>query len=195
MPSHERLASLNILEALEFTPDSHSALATMIQAEELPLNLQSVRTIAVHLRKLGQIYSHIDQGSWLTRAIPAFLFGMTTVPLSPVWDDAVEAMKKVAESKPGEEALADIAFDWLEVPSPQWSGPYKPPGEDHHGALTNFECLNLMALNEASATTGSVMDDPSQDMLNVYEGQKIIESCGTGTQQGAQSILCLAGLG
>lgn len=178
-PSHElRLASLNILEALEFTPDSNSALATMIQAEELPLNLQSVRTIAVHLRKLGQIYSHLDQDSWLTRAIPAFLFGMTTVPLSPVWDDAVEAMKKVAESKPGEEALADIAFDWLEVPSPQWSGPYKPPGEDHHGALTNFECLNLMALNEAAGATGGVLDDPSQDMLTAYEeGQKIVESC------------------
>lgn len=178
-PSHElRLASLNILGALEFAPDSNSALATMIQAEELPLNLQSVRTIAVHLRKLGQVYSHIEQDSWLIRAIPAFLFGMMTVPLSPVWDDAVEAMKKVAESKPGEEALADLAFDWLEVPSPQWSGPYKPPGEDSHGAVTNFECLNLMALNEASATTASVMNDPSQDMLTAFEeGQKIIESC------------------
>jgi U3 small nucleolar RNA-associated protein 20 len=178
-PSHElRLASLKILEILNFTPDSNSALATMIQVEELPLNLQSVRTIAVHLRKLGQVYSHIDQDSWLIRAIPAFLFGMTTVPLSPVWDDAVEAMKKVAESKPGEDALAAIAFNWLEIPSPQWTGPYKPPGEDNHGPLTNFDCLNLMALHETSAATGNIMDDPSQDMLNTYEeGQKIIESC------------------
>ncbi|KAL2137020.1 hypothetical protein VTI74DRAFT_10496 [Chaetomium olivicolor] len=177
-PFHElRLASLKILEILDFTPDSNSALATMIQAEELPLNLQSVRTIAVHLRKLGQIYSHIDQNSWLMRAIPAFLFGMTTVPLSPVWDDAVEAMKKVAESKPGEEALADIAFEWMEVPSPQWTGPYKPPAEDNHGPLTNFECLNLMSLYETSVATGSIMEDPSQDMLTVFEeGQKIIES-------------------
>lgn len=148
----------------------------MIQIEELPLNLQNVRTIAVHLRKLGQIYSHIDQKSWLIRAIPAFLFGMTTVPLSPVWDDSVEAMKKIAESKPGEEALADLAFDWLEVPSPQWSGPYKPPAEDNHGPLTNFECLNVMGLHETAEATGNVMEDPSQDMLNTFEeGQKIIE--------------------
>ncbi|KAK3300766.1 armadillo-type protein [Chaetomium fimeti] len=177
-PSHElRLASLKILEILEFTPDSNSALATMIQVEELPLNLQSVRTIAVHLRKLSQVYSHIEQDSWLIRAIPAYLFGMTTVPLSPVWDDAVEAMKKVAESKQGEEALADIAFEWLAVPAPQWTGPYKPPAEDNHKALTNFDCLNLMALNESASGTGSVMDDPSQDMLSAFEeGQKIIES-------------------
>ncbi len=178
-PSHElRLASLNILEVLESTADSNAALATMIQAEELPLNLQSVRTIAVHLRKLGQVYSHIAEDSWLIQAIPAFLFGMTTVPLSPVWDDAVEAMKKVAESKPGEAALADLAFEWLDVPSPQWSGPYKPPGEDNHGALTNFDCLNLMALNETAGATEGVMNDPSQDMLTAYEeGQKIVESC------------------
>ncbi|KAK4129004.1 hypothetical protein N657DRAFT_49693 [Parathielavia appendiculata] len=179
MPSHElRLASLNILETLEFALDSHSALATMIQVEEIPLNLQSVRAIAVHLRKLGQVYSHIDQDSWLIRAIPAFLFGMTTVPLSPVWDEAVEAMKKVAESISGEEALADIAFSWLGIPSPQWTGPYKPPNEDNHGPLTNFECLNLMALHETSAATGSIFDDPSQDMLNTFEeGQRIVESC------------------
>ncbi|KAL2016909.1 hypothetical protein VTK56DRAFT_2870 [Thermocarpiscus australiensis] len=178
-PSHElRLASLKILDVLDFTPDSNSALATMIQIEELPLNLQSIRTIAVHLRKLGQIYSHIEPNSWLIRAIPAFLFGMTTVPLSPVWDDSVEAMKKVAESKPGEEALADLAFDWLDVPSPQWSGPYKPPAEDNHKALTNFECLNLMGLHETAEHTGRVMDDPSQDMLSTFEeGQKIIEIC------------------
>ncbi|KAL2193759.1 armadillo-type protein [Corynascus similis CBS 632.67] len=177
-PSHElRLASLKILEISESAPDSNAALATMIQVEELPLNLQSVRTIAVHLRKLGQVYSHLDQDSWLIRAIPAFLFGMTTVPLSPVWDDAVEAMKKVAESKLGEEALADIAFKWLEVTAPQWSGPYKPPAEDNHQPLTNFDCLNLMALNETSGTTGSVLDDPSQDMLSAFEeGQKIVES-------------------
>lgn len=176
-PSHElRLASLKIFEALDITPDMNSALATMIQAEELPFNLQNVRTIAVHLRKLGQIYSHIDEKSWLIRAIPAFLFGMTTVPLSPVWDDAVEAMKKVAERKVGEEALAEIAFDWLEVPSPQWSGPYKPPPKDNHGPLTNFECLNLMGLHETAEATGRVIEDASQDMLGTFaEGQKIID--------------------
>ncbi len=34
-----------------------------------------------------------------------FLFGLMTVPLSPVWDDSVEAMKAVAQHKTGEETL------------------------------------------------------------------------------------------
>ncbi|KAK0728930.1 armadillo-type protein [Apiosordaria backusii] len=176
-PSHElRLASLQILEILESTPDSNAALATMIQAEQLPLILQNVRTIAVHLRKLAQIYAHIDQSSWLLRAVPAFLFGMMTVPLSPVWDDSVEAMKKVAESKPGEEALADLAFDWLDVPSSRWSGAFKPQDNRRRLPLTDFECLNMKGLHETAKPIAQAMEEPYKGMLETFEeGQKIVD--------------------
>ncbi|KAK0631663.1 armadillo-type protein [Immersiella caudata] len=175
-PSHElRIASLRILEVLEATPDQQSALAIMIQIEELALNLQNVRSIGVHLRKLGQAFTHLDEKSWLVQAIPAFLFGMTTVPLSPVWDDAVEAMKKVAESKHGEEAIANLAFEWLEVPSPKYTGDYRPPGDEHRGRLTDFECLNLMKLQKSAEATGHVVEEPVEDMRQVFdEGQKIV---------------------
>ncbi|KAK3329812.1 armadillo-type protein [Apodospora peruviana] len=175
--SHElRLVSLKTLELLEVTPDQNSALATMIQVEELPLDLQNARTIAVHLRKVGQVYSHVNENSWLVRAIPSFLFGMMTVPLSPVWDDAVEAMKKVAESKVGEEAVADLAFEWLEVPSPRWEGPANGPVGNNFKRLTDFECLNLMRLQKKAAVTGHVVEDSSQDMLRTFEvGQKMVE--------------------
>ncbi|KAK1757929.1 small subunit processome component 20 [Echria macrotheca] len=178
-PSHDlRHASLKILEVLQSTPDQESALATMIQVEELALNMQNVRSIAVHLRKLGQTYSHLDEGSWLTRAIPSFLFGMMTVQLSPVWDDAVEAMKKVAESKSGEEIISSLAFEWMDVPSPQWTGPYKPPGDDQHrGPLSDFDCLNLMRLRKTAEVTGHALEEPSQEMLQIFEeGQKIAEA-------------------
>jgi len=175
--SHDlRLVSLKILEILETTPDQNSALATMIQVEELQLNLQNARSIAVHLRKLGQIYSHLDEKSWLVQAIPSFLFGMMTVPLAPVWDDAVEAMKKLSETKIGEEAVADLAFDWLEVPSQRWSGPAKAPTDSHRKALTDFECLNLMGLQKSAGTTGKVIEESSQDMLETFEkGQETVE--------------------
>lgn len=175
-PSHElRLASLKILDQLESTPDCDSALATMIQTEELPLNLQNVRTIAVHLRKLGQIYSHLNEKSWLVKVVPSFLFGMMTVSLSPVWDDSVGAMKKVAESKHGEEALADLAFECLEMPSARWSGPYKPT-DNSRIPLTDFECLNYRGLHSAAEGTGRVIAQPSQEMLTAFdEGQKIVD--------------------
>jgi len=177
-PSHElRLASLRILEVLDSTPDEQSALATMIQTENLQLNLQNVRAIGVHLRKLGQLYAHLKEGSWLAQAIPAFLFGMMTIQLTPVWDDAVEGMKKVAETKIGEEAIATMAFDWLEVPSPQWTGPFQPPTDEYRGALTDFECLNVILQRKKAEGTGRALEEPSHDMLKVFEeGQKIVES-------------------
>ncbi|KAJ4419102.1 U3 snoRNP protein [Neurospora sp. IMI 360204] len=176
--SHDlRLVSLRILDVLETTPDSNSALSTMIQVEELPLNtMQSVRAIAVHLRKLGQIYHHIDESSWLVQAIPSFVFGLTTVKLSPVWDDAVEAMKKISETKHGEEIVAELAFEWLEVPSPRWTGPFEPPIDDHRKAMTDFECTGLMRLQEAADNTGKVVSELSQKMLSTFEeGQKAVE--------------------
>lgn len=174
--SHElRLVSLRILDLLEETPDQDSALAIMMQIEELPFDLQNARSIAVHLRRLGQIFLHIEENSWLIRAIPSFLFGMMTVPLSPVWDDAVETMKKVSESKAGEDAVADIAFEWLDVPSPRWT-PFNPPAGNKFQKLTDFECLNLMKLKTASGATESVVKDSSKDMLEAFEaGQKMVE--------------------
>lgn len=176
-PSHElRLASLRILEVLDSTPDEQSALVTMIQTENLQLNLQNVRAIGVHLRKLGQAYAHLKEGSWLAQAIPSFLFGMMTIQLTPVWDDAVEGMKKVAETKNGEEAIATLAFDWLEVPSPQWTGPFKPLTDEHRGALSDFECLNVILQRKKAEGTGRALEEPSHDMLKVFEeGQKIVK--------------------
>ncbi|KAK4216974.1 small subunit processome component 20 [Rhypophila decipiens] len=175
-PSHElRLLSLKILDLLEETPDQDSALALMMQVEELPFDLQNARSIAVHLRRLGQIYLHLAENSWLMRAVPYFLFGMMTVPLSPVWDDAVEAMKKISESKAGEEAVADIAFEWLDVPSPRWT-PFNPPAGSNFKRLTDFECLNFMRLKKASGVAESVVRDSSKDMLDAFEaGQAMVE--------------------
>ncbi|KAK3362295.1 armadillo-type protein [Lasiosphaeria hispida] len=176
-PSHElRLASLKILNVLQSTPDQKSVLATMIQVEDLALNLQNVRSIAVHLRKLGQTYSHLDESSWLIQAVPTFLFGMMTVPLSPVWGDAVETMKTLSECKQGEEAVANLAFDWLEVTSSQWTGPPRFPIESNRRALSDFECLNQIRLLKTAEATGNVVEEPSHDMLRVFEeGQKIVE--------------------
>ncbi|KAK4167078.1 small subunit processome component 20 [Cladorrhinum sp. PSN259] len=190
-PSHDlRLRSLKILELLESTTDVEAGLATMIQTEELPLNLQNARTIAVHLRKLGQVYSHIDEKSWLAKAIPEFLFGMMTVPLSPVWDDSVGAMNMVAQSKHGEEVLAELAFDWLEVPSARWSGDYKPQS-NQRVPLTDFECLNLKGLVKTSLSTGQVMQEPSQEMLSTFdERQKIVEPRPEKARSMALKALC-----
>ncbi|KAL1872294.1 hypothetical protein VTK73DRAFT_1643 [Phialemonium thermophilum] len=175
-PSHElRLASLQLLSILEATPDQNSALAAMLQIEQTPLDLQNARTISVYIRKLGKTYAQLDQQSWLREAVPSFLFGMMTVKLSPAWDDAVEAMKQIVEDKAGETAVADLAFDWLDVPSKRWDGPGRHLVGSGRPPLTDFECLNMMRLHEAEQFTDSVFKAPADEVLRAFEeGQHVV---------------------
>lgn len=169
--SHElRLVSLRILNQLSpAAHDSSSTLAIMLQAEETPLDLQNLRTISLYLRKLGKIYASVDQSSWLRKAVPAFLMGMMTVRLTPVWDDAVEALKDIAETKDGEDIIAAITFGWLDIPSQRWSGPPRPMLQPTSRRLTDFECSNLSHLQEKSEEMKNIVDELFEVMLRAFE--------------------------
>ncbi|CAK7226558.1 U3 snoRNP protein [Sporothrix curviconia] len=194
-PSHPlRLVSLKILERvgdnntntnLATFPDHATALSIMLQTEDIGFAPHNVRNIAAHLRKLAQVYAHVSAGSWTQAAIPAFLFGMLSVPLAPVWDDSVKAMKQVVETnKAGEEAIATLAFDWLEVASSSsqsgFTGQADTSSSTHnnHGTRkgnaprlppTDFECFKYDNLVEAAQQTESVVADPSAIMLQAFQ--------------------------
>ncbi|KAL5616747.1 hypothetical protein FOBRF1_005495 [Fusarium oxysporum] len=172
-PSHDlRLASLNLLKALSPTPDNWNAVETMIETEETPLSLAHTRTIAMHLRKLGQNYASFEEGSWLQRAVPAFLFGMLTVKLSPVWDDSVETMKQITQTKAGEEAICEVAFRWLKIPSARW-GPSQPETQSSRPAfISDFECTNVRRLEEVAAEVENIIDRPDELMLQNFDDKQ-----------------------
>ncbi|KAL1900586.1 U3 snoRNP protein [Sporothrix stenoceras] len=195
-PSHPlRLVSLKILERigdsntttdLATFQEHNNALAIMLQTEDIGFAPHNVRNIAAHLRKLAQVYAHVTPGSWIQAAIPAFLFGMLSVPLAPVWDDAVKAMKQVAETnKAGEEAIATLAFDWLEVASSSsrrsaYNGQAESSSSTHnnHGTRkgnaprlppTDFECFKLEKFNDMAQQTETLVADPSAVMLQAFQ--------------------------
>ncbi|KAF9769469.1 hypothetical protein IL306_013076 [Fusarium sp. DS 682] len=172
-PSHDlRLASLNLLKALSPTPDSLKTVETMIETEETPLSLAHTRTIAMYLRKLGQNYASYEEGSWLQRAVPAFLFGMLTVKLSPVWDDSVETMKQIAQIKAGEEAVCEVAFRWMKISSARW-GPSQPETQSARPAfVSDFECTNVRRLEEVAAEVEDVIERPDELMLQNFDGKQ-----------------------
>ncbi|CAK7274833.1 U3 snoRNP protein [Sporothrix epigloea] len=209
-PSHPlRLVSLKILERigdsdlktdLATFPDHATALGIMLQTEDIGFAPHNVRNIAAHLRKLAQVYAHVSPGSWIQAAIPAFLYGMLSVPLAPVWEDAVKAMKQVQETnKAGEEAIANLAFDWLEVASSslrtgvtgeadidssahnnhgtrKGNGPHLPP--------TDFECFKYNNLVEAALQTESVVADPSAAMLQAFQVKQLAVPAYAGYERG-----------
>lgn len=168
-----RTVSLKVLDVLPSTPDQDSCLSTMISVEELPLDHNSPRAIAIHLRRLAKSYPHLDEKSWLRHAIPAFLFGQLTVRLAPVWDDAVEALKQIAEDKSAADIVFNRAFEWLQIPSPRWTPPQVPSGPAR-AFTSDFECSNLGGLREQAREISEALNAPSSILLRDFEGEQDI---------------------
>ncbi|KAH7196857.1 armadillo-type protein [Fusarium flagelliforme] len=172
-PSHElRLASLNLLKVLSLASDSSNTVETMIEVEETPLDLAHTRTIAMYLRKLALNYASFEENSWLQRAVPAFLFGMLTVKLSPVWDDSVETMKQIAQTKAGEEAVCEVAFRWLKVPSSRWGASQPETHNNRRAFVSDFECTNVHRLEEAASEVEESIDRPDELMLQSFDDKQ-----------------------
>lgn len=187
-PSHEiRLSSLKLLQHMD---KSATVLDAMIQIEETPLQLQNARTLGMLMRKLGQDYGTVDVSSWLCQAIPSYLFGLLTVKLSPVWDDAIETLKQVAQSKHGEEAIAKIAFRWIEVPSPRWKAPMGDGSATHRGVLSDFDCTAYMALTRAGEKVQEDAVGAATKMLEKFDQeQQLVENIAEFARSRALKVL------
>lgn len=162
-----RLASLRLLDRLDTAPDQLDTLATMLQTEHTPLDIQNVRGIGVHLRKLGAAYAQLADGSWLRQAVPSFLFGMMTVKLTPVWDTAVEALKQIGQTSSGEEVICEKAFAWLDVPSLRWGPGGETAGPQRQGT-TDFECHNLAHLYARGEDTKQILENTADLLLESF---------------------------
>ncbi|KAG9237509.1 HEAT repeat protein-like protein [Amylocarpus encephaloides] len=172
-----RLLSLRLLDHI-FTIEhgsSSEAISVMTMVEQTPLDLQNARSASMNIRKLATLYSSQSITSWLKDAIPAFCFGMLTVKLSQIWEDACIALKQICESKVGEEAVAKLAFSWLEAPSMTWDGSSKGAADDRNNGLTDFECSNLIDLDQKAANSASEVDGARDTMLQRFEDAQHLE--------------------
>ncbi|KAI1498817.1 HEAT repeat protein [Biscogniauxia marginata] len=169
-PSHNhRLASLRLLDQLETAADELDSLAIMLQIEQMQLDLQNTRVISMHVRKLAANYPHISKGSWLIQAVPSFLFGLLAVRLMPVWDAAVDALRQIGQTKAGDDAISELSFSWLEVPSKRWEGPQNGTTTPSATGQTDFECRNLTYLHNKAEDTLHVFNNSSDIMLESFE--------------------------
>ncbi|KAH7328629.1 armadillo-type protein [Stachybotrys elegans] len=167
-PSHDlRLASLELLKQVNEVPDEIQCLDSMTQVEQTPLGLEQTRAIAMHLRKLAIQYASLGETSWLKDALPRFMFGMLTVKLSPVWDEAAAALKEISQSKPGENAVATIAFEWLSVPSARWI-PSAPQNHSSTTFISDFECTWKNSLERRADELLNTVEDPDDPMLQTF---------------------------
>ena len=176
--SHDlRLLSLRLLDHL-YCMDHGStaeALSLMIMVEQTPLDLQTARLASMYIRKLAPLHLHQPSESWLKQAIPAFCFGMLTVKFAQIWEDASTSLKQIAESKEGEDTVSKLAFTWLEMPSLAWDGGAQSIEQAKNRGLTDFECSNLMKLDQMAKDSESGVLKSRDTMLRKFEqAQKLV---------------------
>ena len=193
--SELRLLSLRLLQNLYNTETgSHSdAISIMIMVEQSPPDLSTARTMSMHIRKLAALYTSQPAASWLNQAIPAFLFGMFSVKFSQIWEDASASLKQIAETKAGEEAVAKLAFSWLETPSLAWNGSARNVEQASDIGLTDFECSNLMKLNQTAKDAESEVLKVRDTMLEKFDvAQQLVPAQPSSARAQALRVLTAA---
>jgi U3 small nucleolar RNA-associated protein 20 len=195
-PSHEiRQASLELLKQTTETAVEAECVDTMLEIEQTPLNHENTRAIAMHLRKIGLHYNTVDASTWLREGIPRFMFGLMTVKLSPVWDDAAENLKHLTQSKLGEEAVSSIAFHWIDHPSTRWTPPNPDGIGNERKFYTDFECTALGYLERAASVIENLTEKADDALLkNFDEKQQLANSIPPTARSRALKVLSAAPL-
>jgi U3 small nucleolar RNA-associated protein 20 len=186
-----RLLSLRLLD--HFYRASHGlnseALSVMIMIEQTPLSLQTSRSASMHLRKLATQYTNQKQ-QWLKQSIIHFCFGMFTIRYSQIWEDASTTLVQIAGSKDGEEFAADLAFQWLEIPSLTWNGSRRTDDQSNDKGLTDFECSNMIALNQLATTAELEIPNARDQMFKMFKvAQQLVDAQPTTARAQALRVL------
>jgi U3 small nucleolar RNA-associated protein 20 len=159
LPSHPlRSDSLDILEAIykRRNQDVPETLSIAILIESTPLNIETMRSVSMNIRRLATAYKSVGSDTVMEKAMPTFCFGLLHVRLSQAWNDAIEAMSSMCQTQIGEETIVALTQAWLEgqKTTEELDGAYSQPitldSEQAHIA-SDFECSNL-AVVDAIAT-------------------------------------------
>ena len=166
-PHHSvRLLSLQILNSLYTQKHHHQAeiLMTAIAIEKTPLTLQSARLASMHIRNLSGQYKSYSSDPWLSSLIPHYCFGLLNFKLSQIWEDAVEVIKVICETKTGEIIVTELAFRWLTNGFKQAGQTSSPKLKDDlpQQHLNQFECSELTRIRKLA-------DKRSQESVTAIE--------------------------
>lgn len=165
-PSHAlRKPSLEILAILRARPHSRQTeiLDTMLAIDDSPIDLQSARSLSMHVRRLATHVEVVASGGWLQKAVTHYCFGLLTFKLSQLWADAVDVIREICRDTSGGEVVVEIVRQFLEE-LPISSEVHEDTGNDNTKKQTfsNFECSNLVAVESCMLRNQVDMKDASR---------------------------------
>lgn len=170
--SHHILRKLTLLLLQTLLPQAErqglELLHTILAIEDSPLDLQSSRRVSMNVRKLPSQYG-VSTHPWLQKALPHYCFGILTFKLSQLWADAVAVLKEICETKVGEEAVINLAFQWLEEPQCSVVEDISPQNRMQNTLLGNFQCTNLAKLEDLSQLNNTALRNPVKYMTENFD--------------------------
>ncbi|KAI4178325.1 MAG: hypothetical protein LQ346_007487, partial [Caloplaca aetnensis] len=143
-------------------------LTTALAIERLPLDLKSARTSSMYIRKLATQYKDNNLHPWLRKAIPCFCFGIQTIKLSPIWEDAIEVLKHICDIPHGEEIVADLAFRMLELSGGEKKSAETSIEQSPRKPLEEFECSNLNDMDVAFHDSLTKLTHPEEETIKIF---------------------------
>lgn len=155
-PSHElRLTSLEILEMLykDSTNANKESLESALSVERSSFDLEAMRFISLHVRKLASLYvDSVHEDKYLATALPAYCYGLLSVRLTSVWDDASIALQTMSKAEGKEDVIVKRALAWLEPVDDALTDSEDLPEHAHdtHNvqASKSYQCSNIMLLEQ-----------------------------------------------
>ncbi|KAI5797940.1 armadillo-type protein [Peziza echinospora] len=133
------LQCLEILHEIQYCAKSE-VIDVAVTIESTEPTLDSARSLSMYARRFAALYPSIPKDNWVSKLTPSYLFGLLTMQFSPIWEDALYALTKVAESDA--ESVISVAFEWL-----QQDNTTKSQGDKEEytapTSLTPFQCSNL----------------------------------------------------
>ncbi|KAF2102106.1 HEAT repeat protein [Rhizodiscina lignyota] len=177
LPSHKlRLLGLRSLKhALKFQEAAESEiLETALTIEESPFDLQSMRLISMHIRRLAASYPGVASHHWLSRAIPTYCFGLLHVHLTQIWGDLCTALKDICETRAGQDVTIQLALRWIEGSEAEWYELHDEQvdqGEDSKRGrfYTDFECSNLERVDELHVKSLEMIGTAKEQLKDRFE--------------------------
>ena len=174
-----RTASLRLMSLIYKKKHSKESpvLNTALAIGNTPFDLPSVRTASMHIRRLVNQYQSAALDPWLGKAIPYFCFGLLTVKLAQLWEDAVEALKSMCQFQIGEEAVTQLTFQWLAyrtcATDISLSQDQKHPSGQR---LNEFQCSNVETLDRSLEQELRLQVDASREIDKLFEEQHDLSS-------------------
>jgi U3 small nucleolar RNA-associated protein 20 len=165
-PSHDlRLTAIHVLQIIAGQSREHQdILHVAMLIEQTPLNLETQRSIAMRIGQIAKLYPGVCSDQWIGEAVPAFCLGLLHVRLASVWDDSCAALKTICQTKEGEDFVTKMIFEWLTASDASETPTDASEPASQRPYATDFECTNLMQLQEHIVDIQSQADNVEEQL-------------------------------